>query len=134
MAKPDFTGTWRFNPSKSRLQIAAPDSTIFVVDHREPLFRLARTHKVGQTSDEFELDLTTDNKEVSVQRADLLIRCRAYWEGDALVFDTQLLRAGESATNMVRYSLAPDGRSLIAEETFRSDALKYDNTWVLDKV
>ncbi len=29
--KPDFTGTWKFNPGKSRLQIPIPDSAIFVI-------------------------------------------------------------------------------------------------------
>jgi hypothetical protein len=29
MAKPDFTGIWRFNRGRSSLQIPAPDWTIF---------------------------------------------------------------------------------------------------------
>jgi hypothetical protein len=133
MAQTDFSGTWRFNSSKSTLQIAAPDATIFVIDHREPFLRLTRTHVVGQTSDTFELELTTDGKEVTVRRGDLLLRSRAYWEGETLVFDTKLLRAGEEGTNLVRYTLTPDGNSFVAEERFRSDTLNYDNTWVLDK-
>lgn len=50
-ARPDFTGTWRFNPARSVLQIAAPDATIFVVDHREPTLRISQTHIVGDKQD-----------------------------------------------------------------------------------
>ena len=41
---PDFTGVWKLNLSKSRLESATPDSSTFYIEHREPLFRLKRTH------------------------------------------------------------------------------------------
>lgn len=133
MPKPDFSGTWKFNPSKSILQIPAPDSSVFVVEHREPVFRIQRTHVFGQKSDTFALDLTTDGKEVTVDRGDMQIRARVYWEGDTLVFDTRLARLGEEATNLVRYKLAETGDSFTAEERFRNKSLNYDNVWVMDK-
>jgi hypothetical protein len=134
MPKPDFTGMWTFNREKSRLQIPAPDATVFVVDHREPALRISRTHFAGDSRDTFSLDLTTDGREVSVDRTDVRIRCRAYWDGDTLVFDTRLARAGDEATNVVRYVLASDRGILVAEERFRSASLNYDNLWMLDKV
>jgi hypothetical protein len=106
MAKPNFTGTWKFNPGKSVLQIPAPDSTIFIVEHMEPIFRLSRTHVVGVKSDTFSLELTTDGTEVVILQGDLRLRARAYWEGETLVFDSHLLRGGEDATNILRYKLA----------------------------
>jgi len=132
--KPDFTGTWTFNAARSVLQIPAPDATIFVVDHREPAFRISRTHVVGETRDTFSLDLTTDGQPVSVERGDLQLRARAYWDGDTLVFDTSLVRAGEEATNVVRYTLAADSNSFVADERFRSRSLNYDNVWLLDRI
>ena len=134
MPKPNFTGTWKFNPANSVLQIPAPDSTVFVVDHREPVLRISRTHIVGEKQDTFSLDLTTDGQEVSVDRDDLRLNCRAYWDGDALVFYTKLIRAGEEATNVVRYTLTNDGKTFRAEERFRSSSLNYDNLWLLDRV
>ena len=47
MAKPDFTGTWEFNPSRSSLQNPAPESSTFGIEHREPYFYLERTHVFG---------------------------------------------------------------------------------------
>jgi hypothetical protein len=132
-SKPDFSGTWRFNRSKSRLQIPPPDSTIFVVEHLEPAFRLSRTHMSGDKSDTFTLDLTTDGKEVEFLQDDLQIRARGYWEGETLVFDSSLLRGDEHATNVVRYTLSVTKDSLVAEERFRSKNLNYDNVWVMER-
>lgn len=133
MPKPDFTGTWRFNAAKSTLQIPAPDGTLFIIDHREPLLHISRTHTVGEKRDTFSLDLTTDGQEVSVSRDDVQLDARAYWDDDTLVFDTRLVRAGEEATNAVRYTLSTDRLSFVAEERFRSASLNYDNVWIMQR-
>jgi hypothetical protein len=115
LAKPDFSGTWRFDPGKSALQIPAPDATVFVIEHREPALRITRTHVSGGKSDTFTLDLTTDGKEVALMRGGLRLRARAYWDGEVLVFDSKVARGGVEGTNVVRY------------------ALDYDNRWVMEK-
>lgn len=115
------------------LQITAPDSTEFVIKHREPALQISRTHIVGEKRDTFSIDLTTDGQEVSVDRGDLQICCRAYWDGDTLAFDSKLIRAGEEATNVVRYALTNSGQTFRAEERFRSSSLNYDNLWILDR-
>jgi hypothetical protein len=107
---------------------------MFVVDHREPVLLISRTHIVGERRDTFSLGLTTDGQEVFVDRDGLRLRCRAYWEVDALVFDSELIRAGSEATNVVRYTLTNSGKTLRAEEQFRSSSLNYDNLWILDRV
>ena len=134
MPKPDFSGRWRFDPSKSRLQIAPPDSTEFVVEHREPALHLSRTHVMGGKSDTFAIDLTTDGREVEAERDGVQMHLRAQWDGDTLVFDTKLIRGAEEATNVVRYTLASDGMTLRTDERFRSLSLNYDNLWVLERV
>lgn len=44
------------------------------------------------------------------------------------------MRAGEAATNIVRYTLSTDHKSFVADERFRSASLNYDNVWIMDKV
>ena len=134
MPKPNYSGTWGFNPASSALQIPAPDATTFVIDHSEPVLRISRTHIAGDKRDTFSLDLTTDGKEVSLDHDDLRLRCRAYWDGDTIVFDSKLIRAGAEATNVVRYTLTNSGKTFRAEEQFRSSTLNYDNLWILDRV
>jgi hypothetical protein len=131
--KPDFSGTWRFDPARSDLEIRAPEASVFVIEHEDPFLRISRTHFADGKSDTFTLELTTDGREVAAERGDLKIRARAHWDGDTLVFDSRLARGGEEAANLVRYDLAADRRSLVAEERFRSASLSYDNTWVLGR-
>jgi len=133
MSKPDFSGTWKFNADRSSLQIPAPDSTRFTIEHREPHFRLSRTHVVGGSSDTFSIELTTDGRDVVQDRRGLQIRARLYWEGETLVFESILTRDEEQATNVVRYSLAEHGDTFVAEERFSSERQSYENLWVLDR-
>lgn len=133
MTKPNFTGTWKFNPAASVLQIQAPDATIIVIEHREPKLRLSRTHVSGEKQDTFSLVLRTDGKEIAAAAGGRQLRCRAHWEGESLVFESILGKSPEEATNVVRYTLSGDGKSLRAEEHFRSESLNYDNVWLLDR-
>ena len=133
MKKPDFSGTWKFNADKSVLQIPAPDVTVFVIDHREPVFRISRTHVFGGKTDTFNLELTTDGKEVVGEHKILHFRARAYWEGETLVFESNIEQSGETGVNLVGYTLSESGNTLVAEEHLRSTRLNYDNRWVLDK-
>jgi dienelactone hydrolase len=133
MAKPDFSGTWKFNHRKSSLQIPPPDSTIFTIEHQEPDFRLSRTHVYAGKSDTFSIDLTTDGETVVRNHGNMKIYVRLFWEGETLVFDSTLEREGEKAANVVRYKLADKGQTFIAEERFRGKQQSYENTWVFDK-
>ena len=132
--RPDFSGTWTMNAGKSRLQIPPPDSSVFHIEHREPTFKLTRTHRVkGQADDTFSITLTTDGKEVIVAHSGRVIHSRCYWEGERLAFDSRIETKEGEAANVVRYSLSADGRELAAEEHFRGPTLGYDNLWVFDR-
>ncbi len=131
---PDLTGTWKFIPEKSSLQIPQPESTLFVIEHREPQLRLTRTHVFGGKPDTFAIDLTTDGRQVEFEHGGVHARARAYWDDRTLVFDSHVSRAGEEGTNIVRYDLSDDGGTLTARERFRGTAMKYDNIWVMEKV
>jgi hypothetical protein len=133
LQKPDFSGTWKFNPEKSKLQIPVPSSSTFVVDHKEPKFHLTRTHVYDGKPDTWSIDLTTDGKEVIQREEDRTLRVRLYWEGNDLIFDSLIVLEDRQATNIVRYQLSPDGKTFTATESFRGPKLKYDNIWVFDK-
>jgi len=131
--KPDFSGVWKFNPEKSKLQIPAPTSSSFVVDHKEPRFHLSRTHVYDGKPDTWSIDLTTDGKEVIQQTGDRTLHARLYWEGNQLVFDSKIVLKDREASNIVKYQVSPDRKVFKAYESFRGPKLKYDNIWVFDK-
>ena len=133
MPKPDFTGTWSFDPAKSRLEIPPPDSSVFVIDHVEPWFRLERTHVIGGKADTLRIELTTDGVPLVQTHHGLEIHSTLYWEGESLVVVSTFPTEGAEASNTVRYRLESEGQVLVAEERLRSSSLSYENTWLFDR-
>ncbi len=133
MTKPNFTGTWKFNPGKSVLQMPSPESSIFVIEHNKPHFRLERTHVFDGKSNTFSVALTADGELTAVNLGGFDSQSKLYWEGDSLVFDSRFVHEGKQASNIVRYQLEDAGQTLIAEEQLRSAQHKHNNTWVFDK-
>lgn len=133
MAKPNFTGTWKFNSGKSVLQMPSPESAIFVIEHNEPHFRLERTLVFDGKSDTLSVALTTDEKPITVNIGSFEAQSRLYWEDDSLVFDSRFVHEGEEASNIVRYKLEDEEQTLIADEQLRSTQHKHDNMWMFDK-
>ena len=132
-AKSNFSGVWNLALQKSKLQIPAPDSGVFNIDHKEPSFHLSRTFLKGGESDTWSIDLTTDGKEVVQAGQTETFRGRLRWEGNDLILDSTITIKDRTATNVVRYHLSDDGLTLTATESFRGPRLKYDNVWVFDK-
>ena len=86
----------------------------------------------GKT-DTLKLHLPTDSKEVVGEHGELRFRSRAYWDGETLVFETNIAQKDEDGVNIVRYTLSDTGDLLLADEHFRSRTINYNNMWVLDK-
>ncbi|CAN5391726.1 hypothetical protein BH20ACI1_BH20ACI1_09720 [soil metagenome] len=133
MAKPNFTGTWKFNSGKSVLQMPSPESAIFVIEHNEPHFRLERTLVFDGKSNTFSVALKTDEKPITINIGGFEAQSRLYWEDDSLVFDSRFVHESEEASNIVRYKLEDEGQTLIADEQLRSTQHKHDNMWMFDK-
>jgi len=132
-APTNFSGVWNLNLQKSTLQIPAPDSGVFNIDHKEPRFHLSRTFIKGGQSDSWSIDLTTDGKEVVQEEKTETFRGRLKWDGLDLILDSTISLKGRTATNVVRYHLSKDGKTFTATESFRGPRRKYDNVWVFDK-
>ncbi len=133
MSKPDFTGTWQFNPGKSRLQIPAPDASVFRIEHHEPDFHLERTHTFGGATDTFSIDLTTDGRRTTINLRGMEVSSRLFWDGNVLVFDSVLRQGSEGGANIVRYQLGDGGRELTALEQMSLGDNTHTNTWVFDR-
>lgn len=133
MTKANYTGTWKFNPDRSILQMPPPESSIFIIEHQEPNFYLERTHVFGGQSNTVSFDLTTDGKPKAISLGGFESQSSLYWEDDSLVFESRFVHEGKEASNIVHYRLENSGKTLIAEETLRSSQHNHDNKWVLDK-
>lgn len=130
---PDFSGIWRLDASRTVLQTPSPDSSVFTIEHREPRFHLSRIHYFGEESDTFSINLTTDGVEMEHGYPNFQLKGRAYWDGEVLVFDSQLMMDGDSGTNVVRYSLADNGRTFMADEHQVMGQISHENKWVFER-
>lgn len=130
---PNLTGTWFFNSAKSHLETPSPDSTIFVIDHHEPVIRLFRTHARGGTLDTATVTLRTDSSEVRWDLRGAQVVSRSWWEGRELVFWLALAGGDQRASQVVRYSLSADRRTFTAIESVDAGAASHVNRWVFDR-
>ena len=133
-ARPDFSGTWRFDPAKSGLEMNAPTSSLFVIEHQDPRFKLTRTHTWGERSDTLSFESTTDGEERYKEDRGYESWTRMYWMGHELVLDMKLAHRGEKGTNVVHYKLADEGDTFIAAEWYHMPGEQHHNYWVFERV
>lgn len=132
-ARPDFSGVWKLNLQASHLEIPAPDSGVFRVEHKDPVFHLSRTFIKGGQEDTWTIDLITNGTEVVQEEKTETFRGRLSWKESDLVLDSTITVGSRTAVNTVTYHLSNEGRTLTTTESFRGPRLKYDNIWVFDK-
>jgi hypothetical protein len=128
---PDFSGTWRADFERSRLEIQPPSSSVFTIRHNDPSLFLTRTHRAEQYEDTFTLPLLTNGQETRTRKGDVQIRCTCIWKGNSLHLDSRVVSCGMESRNAVVYTMSEDGREIVAEETFDGPSSKYHNVWVL---
>jgi hypothetical protein len=134
MRRPCFTGHWALNLLRSELQIPPPESSLFVIEHDEPVFRLTRTHVYGGKSNTISFELTTDGKEYEQDFGELHARSRLSWHDNRLILEMKVRINDDEGTNIDWYSMEDNGRSFIAVEQWRSVKHRHDNRWVFDRI
>ena len=133
--KPNFSGTWRFNPGKSNMETTIPTQSelIFVIEHKGSKFKLTRTIIIGEKTDTVSWEATTDGREHYRKDGDFESWMRMTWMGDELILKSRLRRRGEQGTNEAHYRLADDGKTLIVAEWYHMPSSQHHNYWVLDR-
>jgi hypothetical protein len=113
-AKPNFSGTWVMDTSKSDFgAMPAPSSGTAVIDHKEPSVKISvkQTNEMGDLA--FAMDLVDDGQKVSTwQIFGSDAKSTAHWDGDALVINTETTIQDNAMKFANRYTLSPDGNTL----------------------
>ena len=131
--RPNFTGTWVLNLSRSQLQVPPPDSTIFVITHDDPVMRSFRTHARAGRLDTVTITLRTDSSQIDGELRGAKTISWTWWEGKELVFALALFRGEQRASQTVRYSLSDDGKTFTAIEDVDAGPNSHLNRWVFDR-
>jgi hypothetical protein len=134
-AKPNFSGDWKLNASKSSFgQMPAPSSMTQKITHEDPKL----TTSTKQSSDMGDFDMqasyTTDGKECTNQGfGGNPTKSVVKWDGDALAIETKGKFGDNEFTMSEKWILSADGKMLTVTRTFKSAMGEGQQTMVFDK-
>jgi hypothetical protein len=135
LAKPNFTGDWKLNASKSTFgQMPPPDSMTWKIKHDDP--KLSNATKQSSQMGDFDQQLTytTDGKESTNEGFQgSTMKSVAKWDGDTLVIDTKGQFGDNEVTISQKWTLAADGKTLTVVQSFKSAMGEGEQKLVFDK-
>lgn len=133
-AKPNFTGNWKLNATKSDFGgMPAPSKFEQKIAHNEPELKVSMLF-AGEFG-EFSADsvYTTDGKECVNTSSMGQSKSTVNWEGDTLVVVTKMDMQGNEVTMTNKYTLSEDGKTLTIQGHFSSAQGEGDSKIVMDK-
>ena len=134
MAKPNFSGSWKLNVSKSDFgQMPAPDSATYKIVHEDPKLRNSVKQSSQAGEFEFEASYTTDGKECVNQMFGNDFKSTLKWDGDALLIESTGHFGDNDITINEKWTLSEDGKTITIARTFKSAMGEGEQKVVLEK-
>ena len=134
-AKPDFTGNWKLNASKSSFgEMPAPESMTMRITHADP--KLTTATKQSSQMGDFDqaATYTTDGKECTNEGFQgSTTKSTVKWDGDSLVVSTKGQFGDNEFTMTQNWTLSADGKTLTVVQAFKSAMGEGEQKIVLDK-
>jgi hypothetical protein len=131
--KPNFSGTWKLNTSKSDFGvIPGPESRTDVIEQNDPALTIRVASVTQQGPQNYTMNLTTDGKEsapIGPRQAKLTVN----WEGNNLVVDTKIKVNDQDVAVKSVWILSPDGKTLTQNAHIASPMGETDQKLVYDK-
>jgi hypothetical protein len=135
-AKPNFSGTWRFNVQRSGpiLPRGLEALTLFI-HHDGRLITSSETRTVsGQAKKSAESDACIDGRErVSHPKPGGIEKLRQGWAGEALLKHWELSQDGKTYVSDIRQTLSEGGNVLVMSKQYREPGLERIRDWVFEK-
>jgi hypothetical protein len=113
--KPNLSGAWQWNPSKSDFHSARLTGLTWVIDQKESTFHLSETERHPDGKEiKTDFDCTTDGKECSINAKGEPASVSLWFNGPALV---EMLSKGHNRETVVkkRMRLSEDGKFMNVE-------------------
>lgn len=132
--KPNFSGTWKLDIAKSDFGILPPDnSRTYVIDHSDPVLKIAVSADTAQGKQDFTLSFTTDGKEVTNNAGGLELKSILTWESSTLVDNTKLKYQDQDVAIKEIWLLSDDGKTLTQNAHYTSTMGEMDTKFVYVK-
>jgi hypothetical protein len=110
-AKPNLTGTWKLNLSKSKLATQhGTGGDLYRIKQSEP--RLEMVHMFSDRSETYSYVIDGKWRVANRSTQDGVTRAKAYWDGATLLIEKQQETGRGQVIFVVRYTLSQDGKSL----------------------
>lgn len=123
-----YSGTWRLNFEKSKLEHRPPGLTgsMFIIKQEADKFSLTRYHIFGEKKKKLSFKMVADGK---TRRVKILFKGKLEQKGNSLL--STLWR--KNFLNIVTYKFGNSQNELIADETMTSKPNNHHNIWVFDR-
>ena len=113
-AKPDFSGEWKMNPTKSDFGVLPPPASIRrTITHAEPSLTIVE----DQRSDFGDMSTTrkyqTDGTETTFTSNGAEVKSSAKWDGGIMLVVSKVDSVGLTFND--KMSLSPDGKTLVSQ-------------------
>ncbi|HTS48932.1 MAG TPA: hypothetical protein VMH05_13370 [Bryobacteraceae bacterium] len=134
-AKPNFSGTWTLNVSKSDFgMLPGPTSRTDVIEHNDPALKDTVTQETQQGPQNATLNYTTDGKEATNEQGPMTVTSTLSWDGDSLVVNSKTSIQGNDITIKQVWTLSADGKTLTQNAHLAAAALgETDQKLVFEK-
>jgi hypothetical protein len=133
--KPNFTGTWKLDVTKSDFGVLPPDnSRVYVIDHKDPAIKVAVTVDGAEGKQDFTMNYTTDGKESVNNAGGLELKSILNWDGPNLVENIKLKYQDNDVTVKDLWQLSDDGKTLTHNAHFESPMGEMDQKLIFAKV
>jgi hypothetical protein len=137
-AKPNFSGTWNLDVTKSDFAGApAPDSIVHVIEHKDPNLKITSTQKSQQGELTNTRTLTTDGKE-SVNKMRTMageqdVKSTTTWNGNKLANAFKLDIQGSAIDINETWELSDGGKVLSVARDINTPQGPFHQVYVFNK-
>ena len=134
IAKPNFTGDWKVNLSKSTFgQMPAPNSMTSKIAHDEPKLKVSNKQSSDRGDFAADFDYTTDGKECTNQIMGNPMKSTLKWDGDTLLIDSEAKFGDNDVDMQDKMTLSEDGKTLTIIRLFKSSMGEMEQKVVFEK-
>jgi hypothetical protein len=132
--KPNFTGTWKLNVSKSDFgMMPAPESRSDVIEQSEGMIKDTVSSAGAQGATSYTINIKTDGVEAPVKLGARDVKMSAAWSGNALTVTTKLDVSGNDVVIKSNWTLSSDGNTWTQAAHITSPMGETDTKLVFEK-
>ena len=137
-AKPDFSGTWTLDVSRSVPgPLPAPESLDVVIEHQDPSITSTLTQKGPDGVSTSKTTITTDGQEnrnvIRSEEGEVTLTSRSRWSGRSLLIAASTTLEGTPIGVTETWTLSADGREMTVSRAFSSDQGAFQQKFVFTR-